>query len=280
MKINSRQLLTKAKRNRCAIAAFNISSLEAVSAIMCAASELNTPVIIETSRGESEYLGPELIAKVVEHLAKQYGVDYVLHLDRSQTYDWIKRCLDAGYNSVTAESSDPDIKMSVEATCRIMELARKYNASVEGALEVVPLRYYSGQNKKVLLSSPQELVNFQKTTGVDSLVVSIGTQSGAKKRIENINFEILKQVNKLLPEVPFVLHGGSFLEESLVKTLINNGISKVNVNSELRLAYSIKLKANLKLKPNEYAPYRLLEGIEEEIKQVAVNKIRLFMNKN
>ena len=280
MKINARQLLTKAKRNRRAIAAFNISSLEAIRAIMRAASELNTPVIIETSRGESEYLGPELIAKVVEHLAKQYGVDYVLHLDRSQTYDWIKRCLDAGYNSVTAESSDPDIKMSVETTCRIRELARKYNASVEGALEVVPLRYYSGQDKKVLLSSPQELVNFQKTTGVDSLVVSIGTQSGAEKRIESINLEILKQVNKLLPEVPFVLHGGSFLEESLVKTLISNGISKVNVNSELRLAYSIKLKANLKLKPNEYAPYRLLEGIEEEIKQVAVNKIRLFMNEN
>lgn len=279
MLTSAKTILTQAKKEKKAVGAFNVSSVEVLHAIFSAAAEKKSQILIETSRGESEHLSPELLATMCEKLGEIYGVEYALHLDRAQQYDWIKRCLDAGYNSVTAESLNPGEKMSIEETIRIRELADKYDAQLEGSIEVVPIRYYKDKQQKHLdYTDPEEAKEFVEATRVDSIVISIGTQSGSFKSIDNIRFEILEEVNKLMPEVPFVLHGGSFLDPQIVTRAIDNGISKINVNAELREAYTKTLKANIEAKPEEYAPYRLLKGAVENMREVVENKITLFNN--
>jgi fructose-bisphosphate aldolase class II len=126
------------------------------------------------------------------------------------------------------------------------------------------------------ITSPEVARDYIKDTGVDSLVVSIGTQSGRLKTEEEIRFEVLEEINKLLPEIPLVLHGGSFMPDAVIKKCIANGIAKINVNSENRIAYTEKLKKNISEKPDEYAPYRLLNGVREEMIAVMKAKIKLF----
>ena len=274
---NAKKMLQQAKKSKKAIGAFNVSSVEALQAVFMAAKSAKSEVIIEASKGESKHFSPELLASICLKLSDIYEVDYALHLDRGQNIHWIKRCLDAGFNSVTAESTNPDKKMSIEKTIEIRELTNKYGAQLEGAIEVVPLRYYKNKMQKRLdITDPSQAKKFVNRTGVDSLVISIGTQSGRYKSVDNIRYDVLKKANELLPDTPFVLHGGSFLPKEVCRKCINNGIAKINVNSELRLAYTSALKGNIRIKPEEYAPYRLLKGAKEAMGHIVSEKIKIF----
>ena len=274
---DAKKILRRAKKDKKAIGAFNVSSIEALQAVFKAAACVEGEVIIETSRGESEHLLPELLAAMCLKLSETYGVDYALHLDRGQDIGWIKRCLDAGFNSITAESLRPDEQMDTKKAVRIKNLADRYNAQVEGALEVVPLRYYKNKiQERLQITNPKQAKKFVQETGVDSLVLSIGTQSGRYKTVNHIEYDVLKEANKLLPDTPFVLHGGSFLPVEVYRECISNGIAKININSELRLAYTNTLKENIKVAPGEYAPYRLLNGARLAMEEIVVEKIKIF----
>ena len=149
----------------------------------------------------------------------------------------------------------------------------------EGAIEIVPLRYYKKSYQTDLNKTKPEIAKkFVQETNIDSLVVSIGNQSGNLKNTDSLDIGLLKNLNNLLPNIPFVLHGGSFLDKNIILLCIDNGVSKINVNTEVRLAYTNKLKNNLSNNPDEYSPYRLLNGVKDEMKSVIKNKILLFKN--
>ncbi|MBN1916037.1 class II fructose-bisphosphate aldolase [Candidatus Dojkabacteria bacterium] len=279
MLVNAITLLKKKKTQKKAVGAFNVSSLETLQAIFESASEKSSEVIIETSRGESEHFMPKVLFSITEELSNLYGVNYILHLDRSDDLSWMKRCLDAGYNSISAEFNEKDYTKNLELTLKARDLTKKYKAQLEGVLEVVPLVYYNNEMlKDMTITDPEIAKRFVIDSKCDSLVVSIGTQSGKFKSLSNIRIDILKKINRLLPDVPLVLHGGSFLEKNLIRSLIDEGITKININSELRIKYAEKLKGNIFSNPDEYAPYRLLKGVKDELKQVVKTKIKNFNN--
>jgi ketose-bisphosphate aldolase len=279
MKINGKELLKNKKKLNKAVPAFNVSSIEVLQAIFEVAGEQKSEIIIETSRGESEHLQPELLYAVTEKLAQMHGVDYALHLDRSDDLEWMKVCLDAGYNSIAAEFKEKDYDKNLELTLKARELTNKYDAQMEGVVDVVPMVYYKEKEANdLVITHPETAKKFTEESGCDSLVISIGTESGKYKGHEKIRIDVLEEVVKLIPEMPLVLHGGSFLEDELVMELIQKGITKINVNSELRIAYTDQLKKNIEIKPEEYAPYRLLSGVKDALKKVVESKIKLVMN--
>lgn len=144
-------------------------------------------------------------------------------------------------------------------------------------MEYVPYVGYSKMKEGDLLySDPTKVLEYVQATNVDSLIVSIGTQSGKFKEISDVRFEIIAEVRQLLPELPLVLHGGSFLDPYIVKTAVGKGINKINLNSELRIAYTERLKANIAANNEEYAPYRILGGVKEEMEKIVKEKILLY----
>lgn len=277
MQIDGKKLLKKAKSEKKAIPAFNVSSIEAVQAVMLAASELHVPVILETSEGEAMHLLPEVLSSICKGINQVVDVDYVLHLDRAKDKDLIERCLKAGYNSIASEYGSLDYDENIKKTKEIRKLTDRYDAQLEAALEVVPIRYYADKFQKELkITNPEMAKQFMDEVKADSFVISIGTQSGKMKVDEGIDMTTLIEINKLMTDTPLVLHGGSYMPEDIIKECIINGVSKINVNSENRMAYTKKLLENIKNNPDEYAPYRLLNGVKDEMINVVKSKINLF----
>lgn len=278
MKTKAIHLLSQAKKSRKAIGAFNVSSIEALQAVFEAASEVKVPVIVQTSAGEAEYLLPELVSEICSRLSKIHKVEFILHLDRGNNIDLIKRCLEAGYDSISSEFAGSYDEV-MKNTLLVRKLTNQYVAYHEGAIEIVPLRYYKDKYQEELKKTDPLLAKkFVEETGVDSLVVSIGNQSGKLKKQQALDINVLKKLNDHLPEIPFVLHGGSFLSDETILQCIQYGIVKINVNTEIRLAYTNKLKENISKDRDEYAPYRLLKGVKDEMKNVIKNKMILFNN--
>jgi len=279
MLIDGKKLLKKKQKNSKAVGAFNVSSIEALQAIFEACFEKKSEVFITTSSGESSYLIPEVVFVISEKLSKIYKVDYCLHLDHGSDLDWIERCLKAGYNSIHADFGELNYKENLKRTKLVRKLTDKYNAQLEGELGVIPLKYYRGKiDDNLVLTDPKLAGKYIEETKVDSLAVSIGTQSGMYKDTKEINLEVLKKIDSYLSDTPLVLHGGSLLSKKQYQDCIKDGISKININTELRLAYTYKLKKNLTVNSDEYAPYRLLKGCKDEMKKVVQEKIEIFRN--
>lgn len=277
MKTKTREILAHAKRSGRAIGAFNVSSIEAMQAVFEAASQVGVPIIIQTSAGEAMYLMPEVVTEVCSTLSKVFHVEYIVHLDRGNDIDLMQRCLDAGYDSISSEFAGSTYEEVVAKTLAVRNLTNRYVAYHEGAIEVTPLRYYEDTYQKDLkITDPPLAKQFVSQTGVDSLAVSIGNQSGRLKTSYKLNIDVLRELNTLLPETPFVLHGGSYLEKESIVECIRLGVAKINVNTEVRLAYVNRLKKNILKDKNEYAPYRLLKGVKDEMRQIVINKLHIF----
>lgn len=274
MKLSSKSLLKKALREKKAIPAINVSSIEALHAVFEAAAQTNSPVIIETSVGESKHLNPRVLNAICEELSEVHEVEYVLHMDRCGDMEWMEAVLKAGYNSVSAEFKNVSREENIELSQQARDLCNRYDAALEGVVDVVPLVYYEADNREIE-TDPDYAEEFVRKVGCDSLVVSVGTQSGRFKSRKDIKRSLLKSIHSRLQDMPLVLHGGSFLPAQVVSFARSNGVAKINVNSELRIAYTQKLKENIAANCDEYAPYRLLKGVKEVMKGGIQEKILL-----
>ncbi len=279
MKKTAQELLKNALAQKKAIGAFNVSSIEAVQAAFEAAAELQVPILLETSSGEANYLMPEALAAMCEGINKHFAINYILHLDRGNKIELIKRCLEAGYNSIASEFKADSYSEIVAHTKEVRALTDKYHASHEGAIEIVPLRYYQQTYQQELVKTdPATAKQFVEETNIDTLVVSIGNQSGKLKTHDPLDITRLQEIHTAVPSTPLVLHGGSYLPVETVQQSIALGVAKVNINSEVRLAYTQKLKENMAANPDEYAPYRLLNGTKEAMRAVMIEKLKIFNN--
>jgi ketose-bisphosphate aldolase len=276
MKILAQQLFKEALQQKKAIAAFNVSSVEAVQAAFEAAAELQVPILLETSSGEASYLFPEVLVGMCEALDKRYNIPYIVHLDRGNKIELVQQCLEAGYNSIASEFKAETYEEIVRHTKAVREMTNKFGANHEGAMEIVPLRYYETTYQQELVKTDPDLAKeFVAATNIDTFVVSIGNQSGKLKTHDPLDIERLEKIHMAVPEIPLVLHGGSYLSADVLKQSIAHGVAKVNVNSEIRLAYTKKLKENIAADGNEYAPYRLLNGVKDAMKQVIIEKLKI-----
>ena len=262
-----------------AIGAFNTHNLEMLPAIIKAAVNQRTPVIIQTSCGTANYVGHKNLVSICKSMAEEYGVDIVLHLDHAKDYDEIRKAIDAGYSSVMFDGSSLPLKDNILGTKRVVEYARKFDVSVEAELGTVG-GTEDGivvEQKDVQYTDPEDAVEFIRQTGIDALAVAIGTNHGQYKSKTKINFKRLEEIKKAV-DIPLVIHGGTGVKEEDVKKVIRRGIRKFNVGTELLVGWNRKAKEcydshkeNVSNRDNVVPCLNVIEEIVEK-------KINLFKN--
>ncbi len=299
MLTSSASLLKRARREKFAVPAFNINDLEILKAVMAAAEKLRSPIIIQTSEGAIEYAGMDYLVAMARVAAKA-PIPVVLHLDHGKNMSVIKQAIKSGYTSVMFDGSALPYKDNVRKTQEVVRLAHAKKISVEaeiGALAGIE-DLVTVKERDAKLTSPAEAKRFAKETGCDSLAIAIGTSHGAYKFTGATHLDLarLKDIAKLV-QIPLVLHGASGVREDMkeiaekygaklgeargvldedIHKAISLGIAKVNIDTDLRLAFTAGIREATYELSTVIDPRQLLEPAFLFMREVAMQKMRLF----
>ncbi len=225
-----------------ALLAANFYNLETLQGIARAASELNEPIILQLTRGSIEYIGLQTAVSMARSVIYEYGLQAWLHLDHGDSLDLVKRCLDAGFDSVMIDASDRSFEENVDVTKQVKELAQKYGATVEAELGYVAKL---GQSQSTLgFTDAQEARRFVQETDVDMLAVAIGSAHGFYQHEPALDMKRLQEIRSLT-NVPLVLHGGSGIPEQQLREAVTYGICKINVATETKNAFMQALRKTM-----------------------------------
>lgn len=285
--MNPLDIMEKAQIGRYAVGQFNVSTDEQITAIIEAAKNLNSPVIIGTSEGERDFIGVEQIVALVDSWQKESGLPIILNADHCKTFESTKQVIDAGYSSVHFDGSELPFDRNVEISRRIVEYAKSVNPNiiVEGELGYLPGGSDIHGEVKINvkdLTVPEEARDFVQKTKVDSLAIAIGNIHGMKADAADphLYLDRLEDIKRAVPNVFLVLHGGSGTPENDIREAIKLGVIKININTEIRLAYKEALKKFLEENLDELKTYKILSPAMEAVKKVVENKIKLFGSHN
>jgi len=273
----------KAQKEGWAIGQFNFTTDEQLKGIVAAAQKLNSPIILGTSEGESRFLGLKKIKVLVDAFREESGISIFLNLDHGKDLDYIKEAIKIGYDCVHFDGSGLCLEENIKLTKEIVRLASKKSILVEGEVGIIggssQLHHQKAVIEKECLSSVFEAQRFAKETKVNSLAVAIGNIHGIYQKMPKLDIERLKEINQATNAI-LVLHGGSGLSQKEIKSAIKNGIVKININTELRLAWRKNLEDILKKDKEEIKPYKILIPLSEKIQEVVEDKIKLFGSEN
>lgn len=279
MLVTSKELYEKARKGGYAIGAFNTSMMEVSRAIILAAQNLNAPVIIETSEGEIDFLTPEIAAAEVKALAEQVDIPVVLHVDHGKRFEVVKKAIKTGYTSIHVDGSTLPYAENAELTKRVVELAHKHGLLVEGEIGHISGASEAYDEKieisRNTLTEPDEARRFAEETGVDVLAVAIGNIHGVYKNLPKLDFTRLEKIAGKV-ETYFSLHGGSGIPEDQIRKAISLGVTKINVCTELRLAFHYGLVKEFAENPKNMVPYRYLPAASDAVQKVVEAKIKMF----
>ncbi|WP_018750246.1 class II fructose-1,6-bisphosphate aldolase [Paenibacillus sanguinis] len=274
--ISSTEMLQAARREKYAVAAFNVHTLEMLQAVVEAAVETASPLIIQTTVGTVKHLGPDYIAHAAKTAADRTDLPMALHLDHCTDFATIVQCIRAGYTSVMIDASMYPFEENVERTRKVMEVATASGVNVEAELGKV-----GGvednivvEDRHASLADPDECVQFVAQTGVLTLAPAIGTAHGIYKGSPDIDFARIARIAELI-DVPLVLHGGSGVPAEQIDQAVALGMSKVNIATELRIAFSNAIKGVFMEHPEENDPRKYMVPAKEAVKQLAIEKMRL-----
>ena len=299
MLVNTKDMLLKAAKEKYAVGAFNFTNMENLQAIMEAANETNSPVILQTSSAAIKYMGMDYIVSMVEAAGKNSKIPFALHLDHGASFEIAKECIDAGYTSVMIDVSSKPFEENVEITKKVVEYAHARGVTVEaelGRLAGIEDDVNVSEDD-AMYTNPEEAEEFVKLTGVDSLAIAIGTSHGAYKfkGEPRLRFDILEKVIERLPNTPIVLHGASTVIQELVETCNRygaeipgakgcpddmlheaslRGISKINVDTDLRLAMTSEVRKMFVENPSTFNPRDYLGAGKEMMKETVKHKIK------
>ena len=241
--VNTREMFAKAIEGGYAIPAFNFNNMEQMQAIIKAAVETKSPVILQVSKGARQYANATLLRYMAQgavEYAKELGCEkpqIVLHLDHGDTFETCKSCIDSGFSSVMIDGSHLPYEENVALTKKVVEYAHQFDVTVEGELGVLAGVEDEVSSEVAHYTRPEEVIDFVSKTGVDSLAISIGTSHGANKfkpeqctRNEDgilvpppLRFDIVAEIEKQLPGFPIVLHGSSSVPQEYVKIINTHG---------------------------------------------------------
>lgn len=279
MLVNTKEMLLKAKQNKYAVPHFNINNLEWTRFILEEAQRLNTPVILGVSEGALRYMGgAKTIVGMVKGLIDELfiTVDIALHIDHGQSFETCKRAIDAGFTSVMIDGSKYSIEQNIEETKKVVEYAHQHNVTVEAELGLI-----GGEEDGVAnatgFTNLKDCEYFIKNVEIDSLAPALGSVHGLYKGEPKLDYETMKEINENI-EVPLVLHGGSGLDNEKITEAINCGISKININTELQIAWSNAVREFLDNDKKVYDPRKFIKSGETAMKKVIEEKIVLFSN--
>ena len=307
--VNTREMFAKAIKGGYAIPAFNFNNMEA---IVQACVETSSPVIMQVSSGARKYANPTILRYMAQgavEYAKELGknIPIVLHLDHGDTFELCKDCVDMGFSSVMIDGSHLPYDENVALTKKVVEYAHKHDVTVEGELGVLAGVEDEVSAEHHTYTRPEDVEDFVKKTGVDSLAISIGTSHGANKfKPEQctrnadgvlvppeLRFDILEEIEKRIPGFPIVLHGSSSVPQEYVHIINTHGgalkdaigipeeqlrraaksaVCKINIDSDSRLAMTAAVRLVLTDKPAEFDPRKYLGPAREEMKKLYMHK--------
>lgn len=279
MLVNAKKILNKALREGYAIGAYNINNLEWTRFILEACQSDNSPVILAVSEGSVSYFGGyKVVYNVVKSLidALKITVPVVLHLDHGKSALSCKEAIDAGFTSVMIDASMYDIEKNIEMTNEVIGYAKKKDVSVEA--QIGNLGNDDLDSKIISCTNLSDANYFVSATGIDFLAPSVGTKHGIYKESYNIDFELLGAITKET-KIPLVLHGASGLDDNKIKTAIFCGVSKININTDLQLAWTRGVKEFLNYNVNEYDPRKIIKSGEKELKKIVYDKNNVLGSK-
>ncbi len=271
MIVNGKKLLEKAKKNKIAIPQFNINNLEWTKYILEECNLNNSPVIIGVTEKTINYMGGyEVVANIIKNLDKSLNikVPIVIHLDHGTSFESCKTAIENGFTSVMIDASKLPLEENIKLTKKVVEYAEKYTVTVEAELGSI------GENKN-LYTNLSDAITFVNKTKIDSFAPAIGNVHGIYKDPISIDLNLLEDLNKNI-NIPIVLHGASGINNKLLEELINIGINKVNINTELQIAWSNELKKFLSTNGTIYDPRKIIGSGEKEIKRIIKEKIELL----
>jgi fructose-bisphosphate aldolase class II len=299
MLVTNKDLLVPARRKAYAVGAFNINNLETVLAVSDAADEEQSPAIVAVTPSAIKYGGLPYLAKIVKTAAESSLVPVSLHLDHGEDFDTISKCIRAGFTSVMIDGSHMKFEENIALTKRVVDLAHPKKVSVEAELgRLAGVEEKTVEEKEAILTDPNSAEKFVKRTNVDALAVAVGTSHGAYKfKAEpKLDFERLEIISEKV-DIPLVLHGASSvpkwiiekavkygaqlegakgIPEEHIQKAISLGITKINIDTDLRLTFTATVREVLANSPKEFDPRKILGPAKDAIKEVVKSKMRLF----
>ncbi|HEU5121545.1 MAG TPA: class II fructose-bisphosphate aldolase [Candidatus Saccharimonadales bacterium] len=283
--IRARHLMQRSRSQKFAVGAFNIDNQETLIAVSRAAQKLNAPVLVEVSDGEVKAIGLENIRDMVDNYREEYGIEMYINLDHSPSVEAAKRGIDAGFEFIHIDISQANHDASrgeiIAKTKEIVEYAK-----FTGALVEAEERYFMGSSNvhtetidyeevKKYNTKPDEAVDFVNQTGIDTLAVQIGNLHGLYPVPKQLDLELLQQIRDVI-QCQISLHGGSGTPLHYFEDAAKIGVSKININSDMRYAFRKTLEKVLADHPDEYAVVKLMPEVYEAVQKVVEEKISAF----
>ena len=278
--VNSINMLKEAKNNKYAVPQFNINNLEWTKYILEECEKSNVGVILGVSESASKYMGGfNVISKMVKGLMEDLNitVDVCLHLDHGSSFEVCKKAIDSGFTSVMIDASKYDINKNIEITKQVVMYAHERNISVEAEVGHIGGNE-DGVSSEIYHATLEDCLNLYKETNIDSIAPALGSVHGLYKGLPNLNFERMSKINEVL-DIPLVLHGGTGISENDIKRAISCGISKININTELQIAWYNSVSEFVHNNSCIYDPRKVIGSGEIAMKRVIKDKIDLFYNK-
>lgn len=281
----ARAAMKRARDKQYALGAFNLDNQETLIAVVRAASKKRAPVMVEVSHGEVEALGLENIRDLVDNYRAEYGVEMYINLDHSPSVEAAKAGIDAGFEFIHIDVSqaehDATEQVIIDRTKEVVEYAKLTGALVESE----PHYFGGGSNKfdkafdyneiKKTFSTPDGAKAFVAATGIDTFAAAVGNLHGQYPVAKRLDLELLKQIRSAI-DCNISLHGGSGTPGHYFKDAVKIGVSKININSDMRVAYRTTLERVLKENKTEYAVIKLMDEVITAVQEVVESKIEVF----
>lgn len=299
--VTTTDMFNKAYEGGYAVGAFNVNNMEIIQGITRAAKKCNAPVILQASNGARNYVSHNYLVKLVQAASDETGLPIALHLDHGPDFETCKSCIDGGFTSVMIDGSSLSYEENIKVTKRVVEYAHDKGVVVEGELGQL-----AGIEDEVNVdlndasyTNPAQVVDFVSRTGVDSLAIAIGTSHGAFKfkpgQKPQLKFDILKEVERQLPNYPIVLHGASSIiqeyvaqineyggdmpdaigiPEDMLRQAAKMAVCKINIDSDLRIAMTAAVRKHIAEHPDHFDPRQYLKPARDGIEDMVERKIR------
>ncbi len=299
--VNTTQMFSDALAGNYAVPAFNFYNMETLTAILDAARITHSPVILAVSESAMKYMSPEMLIGMIQgaHLTPDDNI--ALHLDHGASIDACKNAIELGFSSVMIDASAKPFTENIDITKQVVDFAHKHNVSVESELGTLGGIEDENTFGTVNYTNPDDVEKFIAATNIDSLAIAIGTSHGAYKRkreSEDLRFDILADIALRLPKFPLVLHGASNIPQKLLTTINEFGgkitgalgisetqlrratkmnVCKINVDSDLRLAFTAATRKSLHDNPSNFNPREFLTNARQSMTQICIDEIRNIM---
>ncbi len=297
--VTTKEMFEKSMKEHFAIGAFNVNNMEIIQGIVDAAKEENSPVILQASASAIKYARMNYLMKMIEAATEETNVPIAIHLDHGPDFETCKMCIDAGFTSVMIDGSKYDFEENVALTKKVVDYAHERGVVVEAELgKLAGIEDdVNVASSDAMYTDPDQAKEFVDRTGCDSLAIAIGTSHGAYKfkGEAKLRFDILQKIKEKLPNTPIVLHGASTVIPELVETCNKyggnipgakgvpdemlheasmKGVSKINVDTDLRLAMTAEIRKVFAESPEVFDPRKYLTPAREKIKETVKHKMR------